>query len=811
MVALVGGFLEEKTLTDRRIFGSSAFPASLLRSVATLNTFCFLMFDISKPDYTATPASAQVPVCGYLREVSGESPLPVSIVTPFFNIDEVFWETYSSVIRQTFQNWEWLIVDDGSTAEISLKILRELEAGMHPQVRVVRHPVNKGLSAARNTGHAESKGGYLIYLDADDLLEATAIEKWVWYLNTHPEASFVNAHSVGFGADEYVWRRGFNESHRFTKENLGTYCALMRRELVPAAGYYDEARRAGLEDWDFWLRCANAGLWGATIPEIHFWYRRRPNHGANWANLTSTGINAFIDSVPERYPHLRLNGVPVLAPAVWTGCARVHNPLKKEGRRIVVIIPWMEVGGADNFNVNMLGQLAKRGWSVTVCTTLPAKNAWLHRFAEITSDIFVLDAFLPVDGYGEFLAYLCESRRPDVVMVSNSRLGYDLVPYLKSRYSGAAYVDYGHAEEPGAPWGGHPGVAALYSGHLDTHIVASDHLKGWMVARGVPAGKVEVARINVDSDHWAPDAGVRASVRQAHGIGETDLVVVYVARIYAAKKPMVLARVADAVCRSAKDGSRVKFVVLGDGPDFTALKAEVSRLSLDKQVYLHGVAKPEEVRRWMQAGDVLFLPTEWEGISLSIYEGMSSGMAVLSADVGGQRELVTQDCGMLIRPDSDSDESARYAELLSEWIKNPEQLKRMKQASRARIQAAFKLSDMGRRIDEILIRSADAPKATSARSDDLYWSSRVAVDASREDIRYLLDRNRHQQASSAIPTAGGADNSAWVEELQKGKDWLESQWKAWMDAAKKKDERIRELELQRKRRGMFKFWTKSKR
>jgi len=60
---------------------------------------------------------------------------------------------------------------------------------------------------------------------------------------------------------------------------------MVRRPVFLSVGGYDETIRGDLEDWDFWLKCANAGYWGATIPEYLDWYRRRADHAEqrpNW-------------------------------------------------------------------------------------------------------------------------------------------------------------------------------------------------------------------------------------------------------------------------------------------------------------------------------------------------------------------------------------------------------------------------------------------------------------------------------------------------------------------------------------------------
>lgn len=91
----------------------------------------------------------------------------ISIVVPVYNAAGFIKETIGSVKRQTYTDWELLLVDDCSSDE-SVALMEE-EAAHDPRIRVIRQPQNMGAAAARNRGVQEAKGRYLAYLDADDL------------------------------------------------------------------------------------------------------------------------------------------------------------------------------------------------------------------------------------------------------------------------------------------------------------------------------------------------------------------------------------------------------------------------------------------------------------------------------------------------------------------------------------------------------------------------------------------------------------------------------------------------------------------
>jgi glycosyl transferase family 2 len=193
------------------------------------------MIDPAAPDFTDTPAAEGRPRFGYAAAQTGAEPA-VTIVTPFFNTEpRILEETAVAVRRQSLQQWEWLIVDDGSTRQDARDSLLRISRS-DSRIRVVRHEENRGLPAARNTGVARATAPYVLFLDDDDLLEPTALEKWLWFLESHPEYALVNGFSIGFGTDEYLWKRGFHDGNACLVDNYVDGTCLVRRHVHVEVG-----------------------------------------------------------------------------------------------------------------------------------------------------------------------------------------------------------------------------------------------------------------------------------------------------------------------------------------------------------------------------------------------------------------------------------------------------------------------------------------------------------------------------------------------------------------------------------------------
>jgi len=677
------------------------------------------MINPREPDYENHPAHEGRPSFRYAPAAPFDEPL-VTVLTPFYNADPgEFEQTARCVMGQSLQRLEWIIVNDASTDPASLEALARWRDA-DPRVRVIDLEVNSGPSAARNRGFREARCELVFQLDADDLIEATTLEKCVWHALTHENVGFINTWEVGFGAQGYLWRHGFHEPKRFLEQSIvGAHAVLVRRSIHERVGGYDESIRGGMEDWEFWLRCASHGIWGHTLPEFLTWYRRREDHSDRWENWDrGDRQRMFRDALRRRYADLVSGGMPGVPYRVHHQLARLpdappmENPLPKESRRVLMILPWMRMGGADKFNLDLLEQLTARGWEVSIATTIRNENTWQHAFARSTPDIFPLHAFCFHADHPLFLRYLIESRRPDVVLISNSDAGYLFLPYLKSVCPLPAYVDYNHMEEMYWRQGGHPRSGAGMADLLDLQITSSSHLRSWMIEHGSDPERIEVATTNIDPDAWTPDSERRRRVRERLGIDEDMPVILYAGRICDQKQPGVMARaINELATRAAFVGKDFRFLVAGDGELRAQFERDLDRFRLRRHVKMLGEVSNEEVNDLMCAADILFLPSRWEGIALVVYEAMAAGVVVVGADVGGQRELVTPECGYLLPKSEEGreleEEPGPYAEALFELISNEEKRRSMAQAARRRVCESFTLDRMGDRMEHLLLRAIE--------------------------------------------------------------------------------------------------------
>jgi len=625
-----------------------------------------------------------------------DSPV-LTIVTPFYNSGPVFHETAQSIFNQSLQQWEWLIINDGSTDQPSIQILDEFR-NRDVRIRVIDHSENRGLSVARNTGFSHARSEFVLLLDSDDLLEPTAAEKWWWFLETHPLYSFVASYHVAFGGLNYLWTGGFHDGAMNAERNRVSMMCVVRKSVHKAVGGFDETIRGGLEDWDFWMRCAAHGYWGATVPEYLTWYRVREDHSDRWENLQEARLNEFRTLLQEKYPDLYHGGFPNLTESIDFNLTPVNlqiaefNLLAKTGPHLLMILPWLEMGGTERFTLNLMDQLINHGWIISIVTTASSSDPWLYEFEKRTPYVFILPNFIPIKDYPRFLCYLTQSRNFDVIFIQGSYEGYRLLPTLSRLFPSIPILDFLHLVTPDWMQGGFPRLSLLYRDFLDLSFTSCKQLRDWMVEAGGNANQLVVCYIGVDPEIWKPELSKREQVRAELGIEINDIVILYAARLEAQKQPDIFA---ETLCKLAEKGVRFHALVAGEGSLMAQLKEQLYECRLQDRVHILGSVPTEKMPAIMAASDILFLPSHNEGISQAIYEAMACGLVVVGAQVGGQGELVSEDCGILRSPASLQDETTEYTNILRQLISDTPRRQQMSQASRKHIRDKFTLDQMG--------------------------------------------------------------------------------------------------------------------
>ena len=192
-----------------------------------------------------------------------------SVVIACFDLGRYLGQAIDSVLAQTYDGFELVVVDDGSTDEHTLSVLKRYE---ERGVSVLYMP-HRGVSAAKNTGIEAARAPYVVVVDADDLLEPTFLERTVPRLDEADDVGIVATYSRTFGKGRGVYRAPDYDPRRLLLGNVisGSGSLFRRRCWEEAGGYALD----GLEDWHLWLSIVERGWRWVVVPETLYHFRVR--------------------------------------------------------------------------------------------------------------------------------------------------------------------------------------------------------------------------------------------------------------------------------------------------------------------------------------------------------------------------------------------------------------------------------------------------------------------------------------------------------------------------------------------------------
>lgn len=653
-------------------------------------------------DYSLEPGKKQ------LRACANEPLKPlVSIVTPYYNAGLYIEQTFTSVINQTFPWFEWIIVNDGSKKE-EVKILEEI-GRKDARIRIL-HQENGGTSKGRNHAIAEATTDIIIPLDADDLIEPTYIECLYWGLHCNPDYDWAYTDNIGFHNQKYLWRENF-DAIRLKTFNFLVYSAAIRKTAITSIGGYGEEEKHFYEDWHLWLRLVAAKKKPLKLGFYGFWYRRLDN--GLLAKVNNTGsikekAKRLIETealkvnepvTAKQYPLLEepISYKRILLDPWW----RNELTIKSQAvERLLLIIPWMEMGGADLFNLNLLEGLTANGYEVVIITTVSSMDPWRQKYEAFSSQIYSLPAFLETRDYCKFIHYIIDTRDISQILVTNSYIGYYMLPWLRKSYPEIPIMDYVHMEEWYWKNGGYARTSGVFNALVDRTLTCNERTRQVLIDHfEIPQNKVQTIYIGTDVNRFDPERIQASSVKERYDIPNETPVILFPCRLHPQKRPFLMMEIAKGL---HKRGNEFRLLIVGDGDQRRELEGAVPGFLREKLIF---TGEQKDMAAFYRDSHVTLICSIKEGLSLTAYESLAMSIPVVSSDVGGQRELIDENVGMLIplMQDESSDfnsrsfpaeEVAAYVEVLERLIKDKALYERKKNACRNRILSGFSTQKM---------------------------------------------------------------------------------------------------------------------
>ena len=206
----------------------------------------------------------------------------ISILLPVYNAKETLDRAITSLIRQSFTDWECIAVDDGSNDGTGF-LLRQW-ADEESRLKVIHHR-HSGIAATLNIGLDAAQGTWIARMDADDESLPHRFSRQVDFLRAHPEVGvisclveYVSSTTIQQGFSLYVdWTNSLRSSsdhslNRFVESPVIHPTVLFRKEFIRKWGGYAH-EHSWPEDYELWLRWIHEGVLFAKIPEVQYrWY-----------------------------------------------------------------------------------------------------------------------------------------------------------------------------------------------------------------------------------------------------------------------------------------------------------------------------------------------------------------------------------------------------------------------------------------------------------------------------------------------------------------------------------------------------------
>jgi glycosyltransferase involved in cell wall biosynthesis len=208
----------------------------------------------------------------------------ISICIPAYRAERFLAETLASVRAQTFADWELIVTEDGSR-DGTETIVRAFAASVPQSVRYTRHDPNRGLPATRNAGLAAARGAWLALLDSDDLWRPDHLARCLGVAPAAGPALLFGGSSVFDSATGAEVNRREPPADRLHDLPSALYdgqlviqpaAAVINRAAFAAVGGFDP-RFPICNDFDYWLRCARAGVAFVYNGAVTLRYRKHPD------------------------------------------------------------------------------------------------------------------------------------------------------------------------------------------------------------------------------------------------------------------------------------------------------------------------------------------------------------------------------------------------------------------------------------------------------------------------------------------------------------------------------------------------------
>jgi len=354
--------------------------------------------------------------------------------------------------------------------------------------------------------------------------------------------------------------------------------------------------------------------------------------------------------------------------------------------KILYLVTKSEIGGAQTHVFDLAKHFKMQGHEIAI---MSSPGGWLAQKSESLKikyypNDFFINTFNPavMMQAGDALKECLKDFQPDIVHCHSSFSGIVGRMTIKNRIP-TFFTAHGWSFNDGVPWIQKvlgivtEKICAKYSEKI---ICCSNFVKELgMKYKIAPEEKFAVIYNGVQP----------SEVNLEDKFKNIDIVkIVMIARLAEPKNPFLLINAYDLLDEETKNKSQV--TIIGDGPQTKILRDLVRDNNLFEKIKFTGMVDHGEISDYLKNAHIFALPSKWEGFPYTIIEAMNYGLAIIASDVGGIKEAVSSDCGILIK----EDDSSIWAENLAKLINNFDLIKKMGENSYRKLKDEFDIKIM---------------------------------------------------------------------------------------------------------------------
>ena len=630
----------------------------------------------------------------------------VTVLMAVYNSEKYLKEAVSSILSQTFTDFEFLIINDGSTDK-SAEIVKSFH---DKRIKVVNNVQNIGVIRSLNKAVEYINGEYVARMDSDDICVPDRLEKEIAIFKKNPDVSIVAANvalvdkegnEIG-SWNEDIDTKTHEEIYRMLPyENcIANPTVMIKASLLKKYKY--NAFQKSSEDWDMWLNMASDGEKFYKINEALVKYRIHSssitagfNRRSIYRKKNSIQVRYFITRILKgrinkfdfrvlkngiiNYFKFILNALhPSILP-VWTRL-RSHSfskvwvqfkALKKFCRSginnrtsVYFFFPYYHIGGAEKVHAQIMEAVADKK-PVCFITGVSSDNGFYADFKKSATlvDISLLTNYPVIGKRAKKIISKFIGRVNNAVTFScNSKFYYDIVPYFAESVKCIDLIHaFVHKGEEGAEYWSLPVVQRIDKRVVITKKTIRDFK---MLYKEHQKSDALADRIMFISNFTEVPSIISKPQNK-------NLKILYVGRNGREKRIYLIGRIASEI---AHENINAEFELVGDMGNIQS-SAEM------KYCKFRGLVSDEkEMQNIYRSSDILVLTSTREGFPMVIMEAMAYGLAVITTDVGGIKDhIINHENGMLISSTREEDIVHDFVEAIRELNSDKEKLKDISQ------------------------------------------------------------------------------------------------------------------------------------